>query len=258
MAQGDLARGDPAKPRGVRAPLLIAAALAVVVAALIAAVTVVDLSGGAGTDSGASVLRWGNDPGAVYDRPVVTLRPTPKTSPSPTPVAPPAVAPFRDTPFRMVIESIGVDAPVVAYGLDSDAVPQVPLNAYDVAWYNFSAQPGTGGNAVFAGHVTWSGQAVFYALNTLVAGDTIRLRGDDGAELLYTVSESFMVDPNDPSALALMGPAASDTVTIITCDGSFYYTGDPVFRGDYTNRRVVRAALTSMNLVSAAQSSSGG
>jgi LPXTG-site transpeptidase (sortase) family protein len=157
----------------------------------------------------------------------------------------------------MVIETIGVDAPVGVYGLDANSIPQVPLNAAEVAWYDFSAQPGTGGNAVFAGHVTWSGRAVFYSLNQLVAGDTVRLRGEDGTELLYTVSDSFLVDPDDPNALAVMGPASADMITIISCDGDFYYTGDPVFRGDYTNRRVVQATLTSKNLVSAGEASSG-
>ena len=65
----------------------------------------------------------------------------------------------------MVIDSIGVNAPVVPEGLTADDVPIMPLNAYDVAWYTFTAQPGTGGNAVFAGHVTWNGLAVFYYLN---------------------------------------------------------------------------------------------
>jgi LPXTG-site transpeptidase (sortase) family protein len=145
----------------------------------------------------------------------------------------------------MVIDRIGVNAPVNPYGLDRNAVPQVPLNAYEVAWYNWSAEPGTGSNAVFAGHVTWSGNAVFYHLDTLAAGDQVRLLGPNGSQLVYTVTDSYMVDPNDPSALSVMAPTAQDVITIITCDGEFFYTGDPVFRGDYTNRRVVRASFTS-------------
>ena len=53
-------------------------------------------------------------------------------------------------PLRMVVETLRVDAPVVELGLDKDGVPQVPLNGADVAWYNFSAKPGAGSNAVFA------------------------------------------------------------------------------------------------------------
>src|SRR3546814_7056233 len=42
---------------------------------------------------------------------------------------------------------LGVNAPVDTYGLDANAVPQVPTgsNAREVvAWYNFSARPGAG------------------------------------------------------------------------------------------------------------------
>ena len=36
--------------------------------------------------------------------------------------------------------------------------------------------------------------------------------------------------------------AYSAVMTIITCDGTRYYTGDPVFGHDYTERRIIRAA----------------
>jgi sortase A len=145
----------------------------------------------------------------------------------------------------MVIDSIGVNAPVVPEGLTADEAPIMPLNGYAVAWYTFTAQPGTGGNAVFAGHVTWNGLAVFYYLNEVSPGDSVRLVGDDGTTLVYTVTDSFMVDENDPGALNLMAPTSSDTITIISCDGTFYRTNNPVSGGDYTSRRVIRASLTS-------------
>ncbi len=183
------------------------------------------------------------DPGGVYDRPFGTL---PAADPTPPLLAapPPAQPPFRDAAYRIIIQSIGVNAGVFTYGLDADQIPEVPLNASDVAWYDFSAQPGTGSNAVFAGHVTWGGQAVFYDLDDLRVGDTINLRSDDGTELAYVVSDSFLVDPNDPNALGVMAPTDSDVITLITCGGSFYYTGDPVFNGDYTHRRIVRATFS--------------
>jgi LPXTG-site transpeptidase (sortase) family protein len=193
-------------------------------------------------------VKYRGDPGGVYDRPVVSAHAPslPSAATEATAAAAAAAPPLRDAPFRMLISKLGVDAGAFPYGLDENRIPLVPLNPWDVAWYTFSAKPGTGGNAVFAGHVTWNGAAVFYNLDQLALGDTIVLRGEDGTELLYTVAESFAVDPADPDALAVMGPTNSDMVTIITCDGSFYYTGDPVFGGDYTKRRVIRASLTSM------------
>jgi LPXTG-site transpeptidase (sortase) family protein len=173
------------------------------------------------------------------------VQPSASKAPSPTPVptpAPTATPPFANQPFRIEIDRIGVDAPVVPEGMDEQQVPLVPLNGYDVAWYDFTAQPGTPGNAVFAGHKTWSGEAVFYDLDQLQPGDTVRLRGQaDGAELVYKVTDSFTVSEDDPNAVQVMSHSPLDIVTIITCDGTRYYTGDPTFGHDYTERRVVRA-----------------
>lgn len=199
-------------------------------------------------DPEAAAFRYSDDPGGVYDRAVTT--PTPSPTPSPTPITPPG-PPLKSQSFQMVIDNIGVNAPVNTYGLDYTGAPIVPLNGYEVAWYDWSAQPGTGSNAVFAGHVTWSGPAVFYHLNRVAIGSPVRLVGADGTELTYTVQESFLVDPNDHNALSVMGPVPEDVITIITCDGSFFYTGDPVFNGDYTNRRVIRASLTSIAILPA-------
>jgi len=149
----------------------------------------------------------------------------------------------------MIIERIGVDAQTATYGLDENRVPIVPTGAdasYVVAWYNFSAPPGTGGNAVYAGHVTWNGSAVFYNLSTLGAGDLIRLRDDRGAEAVYQVTANFQIDPNDLNAVQVLYPMNQDVITIVTCGGSFYSTGDPLFGGDYTSRTIIRAELVSV------------
>lgn len=203
------------------------------------------------------LISFSNDPGGIYDRP---LRATPTPTPAPTvvPAAGPAVPPpLRDSPYHLIIERIGVNAPVVTYGLDADQVPEVPYNKYDVAWYDFSAKPGTGGNAVFAGHVTWDGQAVFYSLDQLAAGDDVFLEATDGTRVYYKVTEVFMIDPTDPNALSVMGPSGADTMTIITCGGDPFYIGG-VFRYDYTHRLVVRAALAGVEPVAAGALSAGG
>ncbi|MGH2670816.1 MAG: class F sortase, partial [bacterium] len=169
------------------------------------------------------------DPGAVYDRPLGT-----DTAPETVVVPPPIEPPLRDSAYRLVIDSIGVNANVFTYGVDAERIPEVPLNGEDVAWYDFSARPGTGSNAVFAGHVTWNGRAVFYELDSVAVGERILLRGGDGKELVYVVSESYLVDPNDPTSISVMSPTDKDVITVITCGGSFFYTGDPVFGGEYT------------------------
>ena len=173
--------------------------------------------------------------------------------PSASPTAPPAE--FESPPagpYRMVIEKIGVDAPVATYGLDENRVPIVPTGpdaAQVVAWYDFSAQPATGGNAVFAGHVTWNGQAVFHSLDSLQAGDVIRLRYGSGGEVVYKVTSNQSMDPNDPATLQTIYPSDHDELTIVTCGGSFYETNDPVIGGDYTQRIVIKAVLEGVTQV---------
>ena len=92
-----------------------------------------------------------------------------------------------------------------------------------------------------------NGRAVFSDLDSLAVGERVFLRGGDGKELIYAVSESYLVDPNDPTSISVMSPTEDDVITIITCSGTFYYTGDPVFGGEYTQRRIIRAALSSVD-----------
>jgi|FLYL01.1.fsa_nt_gi LPXTG-site transpeptidase (sortase) family protein len=153
-----------------------------------------------------------------------------------------AQAPAYVEEYRLVIDKLGVDAPVAAFGLDEEGIPQVPFEKNLVAWYNFSAVPGTGGNAVFAGHRTWNGDAVFRHLEDLAPGDIIRLRTPAGDELVYEVSEEGMVGENDPSGVQWMGPTEVDSITLITCGGNYRRTND-AFGGAYDARAVVRATL---------------
>lgn len=162
------------------------------------------------------------------------------------------------TPLRMVIERISVDAPIVELGLDGNGVPQVPLNRQDVAWYNFSAKPGAGRNAVFAGHLNWGGVVgVFGDLEELEPGDTIRLVSDQGREFTYVVFANFAVDPDDPASLKVMAPTPTDTITLITCGGTWIPDPSERFGGDYTTRTIVQAKLVDSNLAVPSQISGG-
>lgn len=150
--------------------------------------------------------------------------------------------PLGDQPFHVVIERIGVDAPVAAFGLEPDGMPQVPYQGDLVAWYTFSAAPATGENAVLAGHVTWNGDAVFKRLDELQEGDRIVLRGEQYGELIYRVSEVTLVEPTLEAAQEWMGKAGADVLTLITCGGTRFET-DTAAGADYTHRQIVRAEL---------------
>jgi LPXTG-site transpeptidase (sortase) family protein len=151
-------------------------------------------------------------------------------------------SPLGAQPFRLVISKLGIDAPVGAFGLDENAVPEVPFEKDLVAWYTFSAYPGTGENAVFAGHYTWNGDAVFRHLGDLEAGDGVVVRGENGLELVYRVSEKTVISQDDAAGREWMKPVGADVVTLITCGGEHYETDDEL-GGGYTHRQVVRAEL---------------
>lgn len=176
---------------------------------------------------------------APTDPPTATIAPTPQSEP-----------PLPEDGYRLVIDKLSINSPVDTYGLDENAIPVVPTGADAaevVAWYNFSARPGTGGNAVFAGHNSWYGEAVFTYIHQLEQGDAIKLVDSEGVELVYTVSSVFSVDPEDPASLEVMRPTQTDVVTLITCGGSFVDTDDPVFGGEFTDRVIVRADLASVS-----------
>lgn len=240
----------PSPLRLAKASLLALAGVAVIAGATVISVAVYSYLDHSSQEASVPSLssRHRTDPGGIYDRPFgPASTSTLLQLPDVVGAAPPIEPPLRDAAYRLVIERIGVNASVFTYGLDANRVPEVPLNGSDVAWYNFSSPPGTGSNAVFAGHVTWGGSAVFYQLDEVQVGDRINLRSDNGVELSYVVSESFLVDPEDPNALSVMSPTDKDIITLITCGGSFYYTGDPIFNGDYTHRRIVRATFAGIS-----------
>jgi len=174
-----------------------------------------------------------------------------KTEGSPGPVGPPAAGIITEpsAPIaRLIIEKIGVDAPVVTMGVDENGVPQVPDNPDDVVWYNWSTPPGHGSNAVFAGHVDWTvnGQpviGVFYHIRDLEVGDVVEVRLEDGTDYTYSVLGNLALRDDDPLTMEYMGATPIDMITLITCGG--VWTPDPndPLGGNYDHRQFVRAKL---------------
>ena len=166
--------------------------------------------------------------------PTVALRATATAEPTTTPVPSPTTTP----PVRLLIPAIGVDAPVTVKGLRADAVMDVPDGPEDVAWYNFTARPGMGGNTVISGHLDYHnyGAAVFWRLKELREGDMVEVRLADGSVLRYRVSLKLSYDARTAPVPEIVGPTSKEVVTLITCGGTF----DSGSR-DYSNRLVVRA-----------------
>jgi LPXTG-site transpeptidase (sortase) family protein len=139
---------------------------------------------------------------------------------------------------RLVVPSLGIDAPIVTLGVDSSGTMQSPDNPTDVAWYSFSARPGERSNVVLAGHLDYVnyGPAVFYRLKEAGAGDEVQLLLVDGSTAHYRVLAVTSYDEATAPVLDIVGPTENEVVTLITCGGSF----DPLSR-EYDKRVVLRA-----------------
>ena len=181
-----------------------------------------------------------------HDEGLPPVRATPSGHEEPVPA--PATTPLPEVapPTRIIIEKMGVDAPIITLGLDANRRPEVPNDPYVVTWYDFSAKPGQGSNAVFSGHVDWTvnGQpvtGVFWGLRELQEGNVVKLILEDGSELRYRVTDNVAVAYDDPQGLESMYPTPNDVITLISCGGTWVPDTSMPLGGDYTHRVVVRA-----------------
>ncbi len=149
-------------------------------------------------------------------------------------VATPSQAPLA----RLVIPSIGVDAPISVKGFDPNGVMDAPNGPEDVAWYQFTTRPGEGGNAVFSAHVDYRnyGPAVFARLKDLKKGDAVEVHLADGTIYRYEVVVSVSYPAETAPVEDIVGPTSREVITLITCAGTF----DQASR-QYSHRLVVRA-----------------
>jgi LPXTG-site transpeptidase (sortase) family protein len=155
--------------------------------------------------------------------------------PSPTVELPPA----SEAPVaRIAIPRFEVDAPVVVRGVDANGVMETPNGPEDVAWYDFTARPGFGSNAVFSAHVDYInyGPAVFWNLKDLEMDDRIEVRLDDGTVYQYGVVAKDQIDAATANVGEIVGSTPREVVTLITCGGTF-----DSGTGQYDQRVIVRA-----------------
>ncbi|MET9758241.1 class F sortase [Streptomyces sp. NPDC006372] len=158
---------------------------------------------------------------------------------------PPAHRPLRDAlPQRVDIPGLGVQAPVVARGLDARGALDPP--PYDqpgvVGWYAGGATPGAPGTALMVGHVdTASRPAVFYKVSAMRPGQTIRVVRADTEVAEFTVESVQILTRDRFDAHQAYGPRKSGRaeLRLITCGGSYDRT-----TRSYTANVVVSAYLT--------------
>lgn len=137
---------------------------------------------------------------------------------------------------RLRIGAIGVDAPVIALGVDAANQMEAPEAPEVVAWYPFTGQPGKVANTILSGHLDYVGvgPAVFWELRRLAAGDLVEVTLEDGTVLAYEVATSRSYPADAVPMEELLAKPTSESLTLMTCGGQFA-------AGAYSDRLVVRA-----------------
>jgi LPXTG-site transpeptidase (sortase) family protein len=188
------------------------------------------------------------------DRPTAAPSTTAAAASSDAPPSPTADVPTPGAPGdKVVIQVIGVDAPISYKTVAPDGTMPNPDGPDDIAFYDFSNWPGLGGvpgrgNLVLAGHVDWGAQhgvgckhntvpapcqAVLWNLNKLKTGDQIEVDvGGKAYTYRITGSRSLPADGTDWNQV--FASTDQPTITIVTCGGDF----NPVTR-EYSNRQVL-------------------
>ncbi|WP_432133208.1 MULTISPECIES: class F sortase [unclassified Streptomyces] len=147
-------------------------------------------------------------------------------------------------PQRIDIPELGVQAPVVARGLDAHGGIDPPPyeQAGVVGWYAAGAAPGAEGTALMVGHVdTETRPAVFYKLSSIRPGESVRVVRADGKVARFTVDDVEVIRRDLFDAAHVYGPRQPGRaeLRLITCGGSY----DRVSRS-YTANVIVSAYLT--------------
>ncbi|MFE7532107.1 class F sortase, partial [Kitasatospora sp. NPDC057542] len=137
--------------------------------------------------------------------------------------APTAAKPFTPSPpTRLLVPSVGVDAPVADLGLNPDGTVEVPPadRGDEVGWYRNGPTPGEPGPAVLIGHYdTVHGPAVFKQLPKLRPGELIRIRRADGSTVDFKVRTLLQAAKDRFPTEQVYGDTPAPALRLITCGG---------------------------------------
>lgn len=125
-------------------------------------------------------------------------------------------------PRRLVIPSIGVDASIVATGVDQAGELAVPNDAIELVWWRYGPTPGAPGSAVIAGHVDWKGVlGTFDRLAEVPVGERFEVTYDDGRVAAFVVTAVTLVDKPDVAVDGTFARSGEPVVRLVTCGGEY-------------------------------------
>jgi len=145
-------------------------------------------------------------------------------------------------PVRLVIPSIGLDAPIEYVGVNAKGEMDVPAgNSGNVGWYKYGTVPGRVGSAVIDAHV----YAAFANLKDVkVLGDVYVITAG-GESLHFKVAERVVHRLSDMSAEHLFNRADTKRLNLITCAGQYISSMET-----YDHRLVLYAELVEEKVAS--------
>lgn len=124
-------------------------------------------------------------------------------------------------PVRLIIDSIGVDAPIDGVGYAVGEM-EVPASAGVVGWYEHGPAPGETGSSVLAAHVDWGGRrGVFFELRNLSPGAIVIVEFEDGSSRLFQAVSLTSYGKTDLPTDQIFTRAGPAVLTLITCGGPF-------------------------------------
>lgn len=126
----------------------------------------------------------------------------------------------------LTIECIGAKLPV------TDGATGEQLKIAE-GWVPQTASIGDTGNAVIAGHRSYTYGQHFNRLGEVAVGDTIQYDRVDGAHMEFTVYEILTIEPGDP--VAFEQPDDSAILTLYTCTPIRTATHRLLVRAERTN-----------------------
>jgi hypothetical protein len=127
-------------------------------------------------------------------------------------------------PVRLLVPAMGVSAPIVPLGRNSDGSLEVPTSFSKPGWFRPGPEPGERGAAVIAGHFdAKAGPGVFYRLRALRRGDIITVVVRGGSLVRFAVTSTLAVNKTRfPTARVYgQGNKGRPALRLITCDGAF-------------------------------------
>jgi Sortase domain len=131
----------------------------------------------------------------------------------------------RSTPTHIDIDAIHVHAPVESLGTAPDGSVEVPPIDQPklTGWYRGSVTPGQVGNSVILGHVdsVHVGQAVFYRLGDLKAGDLVSVTRKDHSVAVFRVYGVASFAKSRFPTSQVYGPSSVPELRLVTCGGTY-------------------------------------